>query len=170
MLRACVFFYTIPIWLAISDHFLLLNEGLTKICTLLLVMTMLFVIWVFFASLLGLGKSLMVDHFTIAAAILWAGIALSARLTSISKERPETQLFIRLLVSAPILFVVTLFFGPFICNLTPVYPSGLAFQSFVVASFGLLFLFKLIANYKASALASFSFLAPALSVFLLSYS
>ncbi|MDG1936493.1 MAG: hypothetical protein P8I83_08790 [Paracoccaceae bacterium] len=109
----------------------------------------------------------MVDHFTIAAAILWDGIALSARLTSISKERPETQLFIQLFLSAPILFVVNLFFGSFICNLTPVHPADLAFEFFVVASFGLLFWFKLIANYKASALASFNFLAPALSVFCL---
>jgi drug/metabolite transporter (DMT)-like permease len=120
-----------------------------------------------FCSSLGLGIYLMVDHFTIAAAILWEGIALSARLTSISKERPETQLFIQLFRSAPILFVVNLFFGSFICNLTPVHPADLEFESFVVASFGLLFWFKLIANYKASALASFNFLAPALSVFCL---
>jgi hypothetical protein len=59
-------------------------------------------------------------------------------LTSISKEHPETQLLIQLLISAPILFVV--------------------------ASFGFLFWFKLIATYKAFSVASFSFLAPVLSV------
>jgi drug/metabolite transporter (DMT)-like permease len=63
----------------------------------------------FFDRLSGQEHSLIGDLFAVGAAVLWARIALCARLTSISMERPEIQLFIQLLISAPILFVVVLF-------------------------------------------------------------
>lgn len=156
--RVSVLFYTMPIWLAISAHFLLPNEDLTKLRTLGLGIAMVGVVWAFFDRSSSQAHSLTGDLLAVGAAVLWAGIALCARLTSISKERPETQLFIQLLISAPILFVVALFFGPFVRDLAPVHWAGLAFQSFIVASFGFLFWLKLIATYQASAVASFSFL------------
>ena len=61
-------FYTRPIGLAISAHFLLPHEVLTKVCTLGRATTMLGLIWVFFDPSSGLATSIMGDLFAITAA------------------------------------------------------------------------------------------------------
>ena len=164
--RASVMFYTMPVWLAIAGHFLLPNEKLSYVRCIGLALAVTGVIFAFFDFNLKHGHaSLIGDLFAIGASIMWAGIALCARLTSISQEKPETQLLMQLIISAPLLFAASFLFGPFIRDLSLTHWSGLICQS-LIASFGFLIWFRLIGVYKTTAVASFSFLAPILSVFL----
>ena len=56
------------------------------------------------------------------------------------------------------------FFGPLLRDPQPIHWAGLAFQSVCVASLGYLSWFFLLRTYKASTVASFSFLSPVLAV------
>ena len=133
--RASLLFYTMPIWLAISAHFVFPNERLSPKRTLGLIFAVVGVALAFIerpdvgeANLLG-------DLMALVAAFGWAGIALCARATRISKEPAETVLFAQLLASGPLLLVTAVFFGPFIREINIFDGLGLLFQIFV-ASFG----------------------------------
>ena len=62
------------------------------------------------------------------------------------------------------LVLLALGFGPLIRDLQPLHIWGLAFQAICVASLGFLFWFHLMKIYRASGVASFSFLSPVLAV------
>ena len=68
-------------------------------------------------------------------------------------------------VSAPILLIAAPLMGPLVRDLQPIHLLGLAFQVVCVASFGYLSWFWLMTIYRASSVASFSFLSPVLAVF-----
>ena len=67
-------------------------------------------------------------------------------------------------MSAPVLLIAALFFGPFIRDLEPIHIAGLLFQIVVVVSAGFIFWLWLLSIYPASGVASFSFLSPVLTV------
>ena len=69
-------------------------------------------------------------------------------------------------VSAPILLVASLFFGPFLRDPTMLHVAGLGFQIVAVVTAGFLLWFWLLSIYPASGVASFSFLSPVFSVLL----
>lgn len=68
-------------------------------------------------------------------AIGWATLAQVAR-TGLKDVPPDRQLFWPVLVSAPILLVAAVFFGPLVRELEPIHLCGLAFQVVVVVTFG----------------------------------
>ena len=102
----------------------------------------------------------------LAGAVMWAGIALIARLTKLKESSAEMQLIYQLLVSAPIILLASLFFGPLIRELEIWHLAIFAFQIVVVVSFGFAFWFWLLSIYPASDMASFGFLAPVFGVIL----
>ena len=161
--RASLLFYTMPIWLAISAHFLLPNETLTPKRILGLIFAILGVALALLDRPEEGEASLTGDIMALVGAFGWAGIALCARVTRISEERAETILFAQLLASGPLLLLSALFFGPFVREVDLFDGLGLLFQVFV-ASYGFLLWFRLIGIYEASSVVSFSFLAPVLSV------
>ena len=161
--RASLLFYTMPIWLAISAHFLLPNETLTPKRILGLIFAILGVALALLDRPEEGEASLTGDIMALVGAFGWAGIALCARVTRISEERSETILFAQLLASGPLLLLSALFFGPFVREVDLFDGLGLLFQVFV-ASYGFLLWFRLIGIYEASSVVSFSFLAPVLSV------
>lgn len=161
--RASLLFYTMPIWLAISAHFLLPNETLTPKRILGLIFAILGVALALLDRPEEGEASLTGDIMALVGAFGWAGIALCARVTRISEERAETILFAQLLASGPLLLLSALFFGPFVREVDLFDGFGLLFQVFV-ASYGFLLWFRLIGIYEASSVVSFSFLAPVLSV------
>ena len=161
--RASLLFYTMPIWLAISAHFLLPNETLTPKRILGLIFAILGVALALLDRPEEGEASLTGDIMALVGAFGWAGIALCARVTRISEERAETILFAQLLASGPLLLLSALFFGPFVRGVDLFDGLGLLFQVFV-ASYGFLLWFRLIGIYEASSVVSFSFLAPVLSV------
>ncbi|MEL6683517.1 MAG: DMT family transporter, partial [Pseudomonadota bacterium] len=108
--------------------------------------------------------SLWGDLAALGAAIGWAVTAMLAKASSLSRVRPEIQLFWQVAVSAPILLVAAFFFGPLIRDLAPIHVAGLLFQIVVVVSAGFIFWLWLLSIYPASGVASFSFLSPVFSV------
>lgn len=164
--HASIMFYSMPIWLAVAAHFLLPNERLTLIRTIGLVIAMAGMSWSILSKS-GEGiASYTGDFLALLAAFGWGGIALAVRLTNISQEKPETQLFIQLLISAPLLLLASFWFGDWVRELTLVTYLGLFYQSFAVVSFGFLLWFWIMTIYPASSVASFSFLSPVFAVFM----
>jgi drug/metabolite transporter (DMT)-like permease len=163
--RASILFYTMPMMLAAVAHFVLPAERLTLRRALGLGMAMCGVALVLSRRQVG-EASVMGDIAALAAAAGWAGIALTVRLTPVSEQKPEMQLFWQLSVSTIMLLCAAPFFGPFLRAPELVHFAALAYQIAVVASAGYLFWFFLMARYPASGVASFSFLSPVLSVFL----
>lgn len=161
--RASVIFYTMPVWLALSAHILLPGEKLTVLRSLGLV-----------AAVLGVGVALLDrsqgagnltgDLLALAAAVGWAAIALMVRATRLSTIPPEIQLLFQLGVSAIVLTGAAPFFGDLFRTPQPVHWAGLGFQIICVASFGFLAWFWLMKIYRASDVASFSFLSPVIAV------
>ncbi|MGI3185770.1 DMT family transporter [Nioella aestuarii] len=164
--RTSILFYTMPVWLGFAGHFLLDGDRLTP---LKLAGQGLAVLGVAIAVLDrgGSGEAtLLGDALALCAAMCWAGIALLARVAPVSKTRPEMQLFWQLVISAPALLILSLWFGPFIRDFQVYHLGLLIFQIVCVASMGFLFWFWLLSIYPASSVASFSFLTPVLGVVL----
>lgn len=161
--RVSVIFYSMPVWLALVAHFVLPGERLSAIRGLGLALAMAGVM-VAVLDRQGGAASWLGDGLALLAAICWAGIALTVRLTAMAGTRPETQLGWQLAVSVPLLIGAAFLFGPFLRQLTPLHIGGLMFQSFGVAFAGYLIWFVFMRLYPASAVASFSFLSPVFSV------
>lgn len=165
VVRSSVIFYSMPVWLALAAHVLLPGERITKRKAAGLALALAGVAWAILARGNGGGEaSLAGDLCALAAAPFWAGIALCARGTALSRERPEIQLMWQVGVSAPVLLIAAPFFGPLIRELQPIHLWGLGFQAVVVVSFGFIAWLWLLSVYPASSVASFSFLSPIFGV------
>lgn len=165
--RVSVIFYSMPVWMALAAHFLLPGEHLTALKSLGLVLAFAGVVMALTdRPAAGGSVSLAGDLAALGAALGWMGVSLAARVTSISRLTPQMQMVWQLGVSAPVLCLGALAFGPFIRDLAPVHWAGIAFQSVAVASLGFVFWFWLLKRYKASSVASFAFLSPVLGVFM----
>lgn len=161
--RSAILFYSMPVWLSIVAHFLLPGERLTPPRLLGLVLAMAGVIWALADRDLAQG-ALRGDLMALGAALAWGGIALTVRLSPLSRANAETQLFWQLGVSAPLLIGASVCFGPLIRDLTVLHVAGLGYQAVLVAFAGFLAWFYLMQRYKASTVASFGFLSPVLAV------
>lgn len=161
--RASVIFYSMPVWLALLGHVFLPDDRMTpgKAAGLALAMAGVGVAILTRAETAG---SLWGDLAALGAAIGWAVTALLAKGSAMARVRPEIQLIWQVGVSAPILLLAALFFGPLIRDLAPIHLAGLAFQIVVVVSAGFIFWLWLLSVYPASGVASFSFLSPVLAV------
>ena len=161
VVRNAIIYYSMPLWLSLLAHFLLPNESLTKVKLIGLTLAFSGVVWAiiskdsqkhsfsFFGDLCALG-----------GAIGWAGIILLARGSSFSRIKPEMQLLWMTSVSAPMLFIVSLFFGDLIRDFHIIHIFGLLFQSIIVVAIGFIFWLWLLSIYPASGVASFAFLTP----------
>lgn len=163
--RASIIFYSMPVWLALAAHLWLPGERLNGGRALGLVLAMAGVA-VALMGRRGGSASLVGDLLALLAALGWAGIALCVRMTPLSRVRPESQLFVQLAVSAPILLGLAPLFGPLLRDPQAIHWAGLAYQVVFVASLGYLMWFWLLTLYRAGGVASFSFLSPVLAVIL----
>ena len=164
--RVSILFYSMPVWLAIFAHFLLPGEHLTPARALGLALAMAGVAWAVLERDPVTGGSILGDVLAIVAALSWAAIAVTVRLSRLREETPETQLFVQQLVAAPILIGFGLWVGDPITNPTPLHWAGVMYQTVIVAFAGFLLWFYLVAKYSASGVASFSFLSPVFAVFM----
>lgn len=171
VVRASVLFYSMPVWLAIAAHFLLPGERMHRRKALGLVIAMAGVVFALISRAGGpvvpsdgATGSLTGDLLAVGASFGWAGIALCARATAMSRVRPEIQLFWQLLVSAPVLLALSPLFGPFLRDLAPLHLWSLAFQTVVVVTGGFIMWLWLLSVYPASSVASFAFLTPIFGV------
>lgn len=165
VVRSSIIFYSMPVWFALAAHFLLPGERITPLKALGLALAFAGVAWALGHRGGQSGQtSLLGDLLSLGGAVLWAGIALISRGTSLREERAEMQLFWMVSVSGPVLILAAFGFGPFIRDLTLIDIAGLVFQIVAVASFGFIFWLWLLAEYPPSIVASFSFLTPLLGI------
>jgi drug/metabolite transporter (DMT)-like permease len=162
--RASLLFYTMPVMLSIAAHFLLPGERLTKMRVLGLGCAIAGVALVLSGRPGGGQASLAGDLAALAGAAGWAGIALTLRLSALSQDRAEVQLFWQLSGSSVLLLLAAPLFGPLLREPTLWHVAGMVYQIVAVASFGFLFWVFLLGIYPASGVASFAFLTPVLGV------
>ena len=162
--RASINFYTMPLWFALMAHFLIPGERITPVKAAGQALAFAGVVIAILWRDKGGETSLLGDLLALFGAIGWASLALVAR-TSLKDVAPDRQLLWQVTVSAPILLVAALFFGPFIRDLQPIHLWGLAFQIVVVVTFGFVFWLWLLSVYPAASVAAFSFLGPVFGVF-----
>lgn len=161
--RASLIMYSMPVWFAILAHFWL-GERITPRkagglalafggCALAIL------------SRPATGEaSLLGDLCALGAAWGWALTAFVARRPVMRAEGPEMQLFWMVLVSAPILLLLSPFFGPLIRDLHAMHLVGLLFQASVVVAGGFITWLWLMSVYPSATVASFSFLTPILAL------
>ncbi|MFT7594527.1 MAG: drug/metabolite transporter (DMT)-like permease [Paracoccaceae bacterium] len=163
--RASIIFYSMPVWLAMAGHFWLPGERLSGIRVLGLTLAMCGVVLAL-TDRSGGQASLMGDLMALLAALQWAGIALFIRITPLRRVVPEMQLLVQVAVSIPVLLGLSPLFGDLLRDPGPLHLAGLVFQSVFVISLGYLVWMQLMSIYRASSVASFSFLSPVFAVFL----
>ncbi len=158
-----IMFYTMPVHLSIMAHFLLPGERLTPVRLLGLALCMIAVVIV--VSDRGTGEvSLLGDMIAFVGAIGWAAVGMLLRASPISRVPGEAALFWQLGVSAPILLIASLFFGPLVRDLTSVHIWLMGYQVIAVGLFAFMAWVILIRIYPAPTVASFSFFTPVFSV------
>lgn len=164
--RVAVLLYSMPIWMALGAHFLIPGERLTrpKSAGLVLAFVGVAIAMSDRATPGGSEASLVGDALALLAAMCWAGIALISRGTRLREIRPEAQLYWHLLVSAPVLLVSSLAFGPLVREFEPWHIGGLLYQGILVAAVSFMFWLWLLSVYPPSGVASFSFLTPVFGV------
>ncbi|OAN69094.1 multidrug transporter [Jannaschia sp. EhC01] len=163
--RTSVIFYTMPMWLALAAHVLIPGERLTPMKSAGLLLAFAGVVVALTMRGDGAGEtSILGDILALLGAIFWAAIALCARATKLSTVRPEVQLLWQLTISAPLLLLAALFFGPLLRDPELIHWAGLAFQTVVIVSAGFLFWLWLLTIYPTSSVAAFSFLTPVFGV------
>ena len=154
-----------PVWLALILHFAVPDEKLSVLRFIGLLLAMLGVFIALFDRQDEQGN-LLGDILSLFAALCWAAIALLVRITPLSKISAEQQLLCQLVVSAPILLIMSLGYGTLLRDVEFIHVIGLAYQIFAIASFGFLSWFWLMKRYPVSLVASFSFLSPVFAVLL----
>jgi drug/metabolite transporter (DMT)-like permease len=161
--RSSLIMYSMPVWFAVLAHFGL-GDRITppKAAGLALAFSGC-ALAILFRPDTG-EASLAGDLCALGAAWGWALTAFVARRPVMRAVGPEMQLFWMVLVSAPILLLASIFFGPLIRDLQPVHLLALLFQSSVVVAGGFVAWLWLLSVYPSSTVASFSFLTPILAV------
>ena len=163
--RTGVIFYSMPVWMALMAHVVLPDDRISATKAVGLALATAGVGWALLDRDDG-AASLIGDLAALGAAIGWAATGIMAKGSRLNRLRPEVQLLWQVGVSAPILLLLAPLFGALVRDLAPIHLWGLAFQIVVVVSAGFIFWLWLLSIYPASGVASFSFLAPVLSVLL----
>lgn len=161
--RASINFYTMPLWLALLGHWLIPGERITRMKAAGQFLAFAGVVIAILWRGEGGEASLLGDLMALAAAVAWAALAVIAK-TGLRDVAPDRQLLWQVMVSAPILIVAALFFGPLIRDLQPIHLWGLAFQVVIVVTLGFAFWLWLLSIYPAASVAAFSFLSPVFGV------
>ncbi len=164
--HSALIMYSMPVWLGILAHFFLPGERTTPMKALGLGLAFLGTGVAIFSRGSGGQATLVGDLCALVAAWGWAGTAFVARKSRLREAGPEAQLFWMVLISAPILLIGSLFFGPLIRDLIPAHVFLLIFQSGVVVAGGFVTWLWLLSVYPSSTVASFSFLTPILAIIL----
>jgi drug/metabolite transporter (DMT)-like permease len=164
--HSSVMFYTMPVWLALFAHFLIPGERMTRRRAAGLALAVLGIV----IALLPRGgeagdMAIWGDLMALVATLGWTAIALTARLSKLSRATPEMQLLYQVVVSAPILLVLAAFHGAPFREMTPALWSIFAFQVLGIVTFAFMLWFWILKVYPASDMASFAFLTPLFGVF-----
>ena len=163
--RASIIFYSMPVWLGLAAHFWFPGERITGPRALGMALAMGGVVLALADRSNG-QANLLGDLLALVAAFGWAGIILLLRMTPLTTATPVMQLFFQVLFSAPVLLGLAPLFGELTRDPQPIHYAGLAFQAVCVVGLGFILWFHLMSIYRASGVASFSFLSPVFAVLL----
>lgn len=163
--RASILFYTQPVWVAIAAHLLIPGERLRAVQIVGLLLALVGVVLALAdPAAADDARVRLGDWMSLGGALCWAGIAILLRTTDFDKASPETQLVCQLVVSACVLLVASLWFGPWVRDLTVGHLGMFAFQVIGVVTLGFLGWLWLVQIYPAAQMASFNFLVPVFGV------
>ncbi|MCL4188131.1 MAG: DMT family transporter [Rhodobacteraceae bacterium] len=164
VVRTTIIFYSMPVWLALAAHVLLPGERITRRKAAGLALAFGGVAWAMGARG-GAGEGTLAgDLMSLAGAFGWAGVALCARVSRLSRLPSESVVLWQLLVSAPLLILVAPAFGPVLRDPDALAWGMLAYQAVIVVALGILLWFWLLSVYPASGVASFGFLTPVFGI------
>ncbi len=180
VVRAVLFLYTAPFFVAPLAHWLLPNDKISRVKLFGLIVAFIGVVLAFADRLLPSGgmnstvlgysavaqpSTLKGDLLCIGAALFWGLSTIIVKGTRLRSEPPEKNLIYQLATSAVMLLVVAWLIGEQgIFAPSPKVWLGFAYQTVVVASAGYLVWFMLIAKYSASTMHAFAFLSPIFGV------
>lgn len=164
--RVSLFFYTMPLWLAVASHFLIPGERLGGLQIAGLAVAFAGIA----LALLGgerepARESWVGDVVALLVAFCWGGIALLARTTRLQHTSPEMNLLYQLAVSTVIVIPLAMFLGDTVREPTPVILGIFAFQVIVVVAIGFVVWFWILSIYPVGRMASFSLLTPLFGIF-----
>ena len=166
--RNSIIYYSMPLWLTILLFFTKSNEKISFLKFLGLILAFIGVVLSvtnFKINLILNSPNLIGDILAFLAALFWALLIIIAKNSSFSKVSPEMQLLWMVMVSGPILTILSLFIEDPIRNFQLIHIWGILFQSIIVVAGGFLFWLWLLSKYPASGVASFSFLTPIFTIF-----
>lgn len=164
--RVSLFFYTMPIWVALAAHFLIPGERLTSTKAL-----------GFMVAIGGLAVALLPndanpdasnwrgDLLSLLGAMCWAGIALMLRATRLNELSPETNLLYQLGFSGVLLTIAAYMLGDTFREPTPIIWTYFGLQVVFVGCIGFLMWIWLLNIYPAAKVTSFSLLTPLFGIF-----
>lgn len=164
--RSALIMYSMPVWMGILAHFFLPGERSTPMKAAGLALAFAGTAWAILSKNSSGQPSLAGDLCALVAAWGWAGTAFVARKSRLRAAGPEAQLFWMVAVSAPMLLVAAMFFGPLLRDIQPDHWFWVVFQSGVVVAGGFVTWLWLLSVYPTSTVASFSFLTPIFAIIL----
>ena len=164
--RVSLFFYTMPVWLALFAHFVLPGERLNMVRASGLAVAIGGVA----LALLGdpapaNDGAWLGDLLALLGALAWGGIAIVVRTTRLSQSTPEMALLYQLVVSGLLLTAIAPLVGDTVRDVTPEIIGIFAFQVIVVVAIGFAMWIWALGIYRTSDTASFSLLSPVFGVF-----
>ncbi len=164
--RASLFFYIMPVWVALGAHFLVPGERLTLARATGLAVAIAGVALALGRGSESVGETAWIgDLLALSAALFWAGIALLTRTTRLTRCSAEMNLLYQLAVSAIVLTAIAPLFGDMVREVTPIILGIFAFQVIAIVAIGFVVWFWILSIYPVSNMASFSLLAPVFGVF-----
>ena len=163
--RVSLIFYTMPVWLTLSAHFLIDNDKLSrkKIIGLILAIFGL-ILAIYEPSEKYTSKQFLGDLYTLFASFCWATIAIMLKISRLKKSIPETQLLYQLIVSGIILLPISFLFNDYIRDINLNLILIFVFQVIVIMCLGFIGWLWVMSKYSASGTNSFMFLTPIFGV------
>lgn len=163
--RVSLFFYIMPVWVAIGAHFLIPEEPINRNKLLGLGLAIGGVA-IALSSDLGAAKpnAWIGDLMALIGGFFWACIALLTRI-KLSGSSSEMNLLYQLAVSAILLTAIAPFIEPAIREPNAAIYGVFAFQVVAIVSIGFVMWFWLLSIYPVSNMASFSLLTPVSGIF-----
>lgn len=162
--RASVFFYTMPVWVAVGAHFIIPGDRMTRRKALGLALAVGGVALALGGGAAAGPDALFGDFLCLIGAMFWAGIVLVTRGTALAEAPPEMQLAFQLAMSAPLMIGFAYLIGDTIRAPAAAHYAILGFQGIVVVGIGFMAWFWVLSIYPPSDMASFGFLTPLFGV------
>ncbi|MGD8415592.1 MAG: DMT family transporter [Pseudomonadales bacterium] len=164
--RVSLFFYTMPLWVAIGAHVLVPGERLSGIKVLGLGIALAGIALALLGGHdSGSGASWRGDLIALAAAFCWGAIALLTRTSRLSQTSPEMNLLYQLAISSVIVLPLAVFLGDTVREPTPAILGMFTFQVLVIVAVGFVLWFWILSIYPVASMASFSLLTPVFGIF-----